>query len=91
MDRASFDRAALQDAGPYRIIIRDTREGVEMTPEDFDDLCRIHLCDWLEQVGRSQRWDYRQAAYRRLAERLGGIAEDTHRRIWGQAAAAAGV
>src|SRR5436305_1698838 len=64
MDRASFDRAALRDEGPFRFVDRLTREEVELTPEDFDDLCRIHLYDWLEQVGRSGNWDYRRAGYR---------------------------
>src|SRR5262249_36527926 len=71
MDRASFDRAIQLPSGPYRIVDRLTGETIEMTAEDFDDLCRIHLYDWMEQVARSKRWDYRRAAYQRMAERLG--------------------
>lgn len=74
MDRASFDAAAARGKPPYRFVNRVTGESVEQTPDDFDDLCRIHLYDWLEQVGRSQKWDYRRPAYRGLAERLGGEA-----------------
>src|SRR6266852_4114551 len=48
MDRASFDRAGEQSAGPYRIVDRLTGEPVELSPVDFDDLCRVHLYDWLE-------------------------------------------
>ena len=42
--------------------------------DDFDDLCRIHLFDWLEQVPRCRTWDYRRAVYRQMAERLGSAA-----------------
>src|SRR3954468_16887260 len=47
-------RAVLdQDAGPYGIRDRITGEAVDLTREDFDDLCRVHLFDWLEQAPRS--------------------------------------
>ena len=36
----------------------------------------IHLCDWLEQVARWANRDYRRDAFERMAQRLGGIAED---------------
>jgi hypothetical protein len=72
MDRASFDRAAEQDAGPYRILDRLTQREIEVSNEDFDDLARVHLCDWLEQVPRCKQWNYRREAYERLASRLGG-------------------
>jgi hypothetical protein len=75
IDRAFFDRTAEQQTGPYRVRDRLTGEVVELSTEDFDDLCRIHLFDWLEQVGRAQKWDYRRAAYRRLAQRLGAEAD----------------
>jgi hypothetical protein len=82
MDRASFDRAAEQAEGPYRILDRLTGEEVELSARDFDDLCRVHLYDWLEQVPRSQVWDYRRAGYRRLAERLGGVAQQAYDRVF---------
>src|SRR5437763_5403140 len=78
MDRASLDRAAGQTEGPYRIVDRRTGAAVELTPEDLDDLCRVHLYDWLEQVPRSRRWDYRRAGYRHMAERLGGAAQELY-------------
>ncbi len=34
----------------------------------------IHLYDWLEQVPRGKDWNYRRAAYRDMAVRLGGEA-----------------
>lgn len=74
MDRASFDRALGQNEEPYRIIDRLSGEEIALSQPDFDDLCRVHLYDWLEQVPRSKEWDYRRAAYRRMATRLGGAA-----------------
>lgn len=74
MDRASFDKAADQDTGPYVIRNRLTQEPIPLSDADFADLCRLHLCDWLEQVPRCKQWNYRRGAYRRLANRLGGVA-----------------
>jgi hypothetical protein len=74
MDRASFDRALESSAGPYRITDRLTGEKIALPEEDFNDLCRVHLYDWLEQVPRSKDWDYRRAAYKRMATRLGRTA-----------------
>jgi hypothetical protein len=71
MDRATFDRAVERGTPPFRFVDRITRQEVELNAEDFDDLGRIHLYDWLEQVGRSKVWDYRREGYRRLAERFG--------------------
>jgi hypothetical protein len=85
MDRASLDRALEQAEGPYRIIDRLTNEEVTLTQEDFDDLCRVHLYDWLEQVPRSRWWDYRPAAYRRMAERLSGVAQEEYDRVFATA------
>jgi hypothetical protein len=82
MDRASFDRAVDLVDGPYRIVDRITGESVSLAPDDFDDLCRVHLFDWLEQVPRSQEWDYRRSAYRKMAERLGPAAEAEYERIY---------
>lgn len=89
MDRASFDRAVEQGTEPYRFRDRLTGEEVVLSAADFDDLGRIHLYDWLEQVPRSQRgWDYRRAAYRRLAGRLGGVAVEAYERVFADAPAA---
>lgn len=88
MNRATFDRAVEQPAGPYWIVDRLTQEEVELSPEDFDDLCRVHLCDWLEQVERSKQWEYRRTGYRRMAERLRGIAQEAHAAVFAQEPAA---
>ena len=83
MNRASFDRALEEGVEPYKIINRITSEEIELSKADFDDLCRVHLFDWLEQVPRSREWDYRRAGYRKMAERLGGAAEASYERIFG--------
>ena len=77
MDRASFDRAARQEHGPYEFVDRN-KIAIKLSDEDFDDLCRLHLCDWLEQVPRSQQWGYRFEAYKHLATRLGGVAQEAY-------------
>jgi hypothetical protein len=85
MDRASFDRAAEQAEEPYRFVDRLTGEEVALWRHDFDDMCRVHLYDWLEQVPRSRLgWGYRRAAYRRMAERLGQTAQDAYARVFAQ-------
>jgi hypothetical protein len=72
MDRATLDAAVERGDGPYRVTDRLTGDEVTLSREDFDDLCRVHLFDWLEQVPRSRHgWGYRRATYRRMAERLG--------------------
>src|SRR4051794_11607735 len=71
MDRASLDRLLDRADGPYPILDRLDGGEVPLSRQDYDDLCRVHLLDWLEQVPRSQEWDYRRSAYRKMADRLG--------------------
>jgi hypothetical protein len=82
MDRATFDLALEQQGEPYRVLDRLSGEEVALSRADFDDLCRVHLYDWLEQVPRCREWDYRRAAYRRMAERLGDAAGAAYDRIF---------
>jgi len=83
LDRASLDRALDEDAESYRVRDRILCEEVPLSRDDFDDLCRVHLYDWLEQVPRSRLgWDYRRAAYRGMAERLGGTAREAYDRVF---------
>lgn len=86
MDRASFDDAVDRDTGPYQMRDRITNQEVALSPTDFDDLCRIHLYDWLEQVPRSIKWgwNYRRQTYRRMAARLGPVAEEAYQRVYAQ-------
>jgi hypothetical protein len=82
MDRSSLDAALDQPGELYPIINRLGGELIEMTAADFDDLCRVHLCDWLEQVPRSQKWDCRRRAYARMAQRLGPAPMDAWQRVY---------
>lgn len=82
MDRPSFDELVTRGDGPFRFRDCITGEEIELSPGDFDDLCRIHLCDWLEQVPRCKEWDYRREAYRAMAERLGGVALESYHRVF---------
>ena len=82
MDRTHFDAEILKTGGPYQILDRFTSREIDVSDEDFRDLCVVHLCDWLEQVERSKNWDYRRAAYRALAERLGGIVLESYDRVF---------
>jgi hypothetical protein len=82
MDRPAFDHALNQAEEPYRYVDRLTAAEILLSRVDFDDLCRIHLYDWLEQVPRSQQWDYRRPAYQRMAEWLGGVARESFERVY---------
>lgn len=91
MVRATLDRALEQETEPYRIALR-TGEEVQLTRQDFDDLCRVHLFDWLEQVARSEfGWGHRRLTFHRTAERLGGVAKETYSRVFAQEKAEAKV
>ncbi len=82
MDRAAFDESIQQTSGPYVVVNRITGERIDLEDSEFDRLVTLHLCDWLEQVARSAEWDYRRAAYRQMAERLGGVALEAQRRVY---------
>lgn len=82
MQRETFDAIVASDGESYVLTDRLTGEAVQLSRQDFDDLCRIHLYDWLEQVPRSQKWDYRREAYRSMAERLGSPALDLYDEVF---------
>jgi hypothetical protein len=90
MDSATFDQALQREKGPYVIRDRLSGEQVEMSEEDLADLCKVHLYDWLEQVPRSRKWDYRREAYRRMASRLGGVAQEAYDRVFATESATSG-
>jgi Domain of unknown function (DUF6817) len=90
MDRASFDALLTQAAGPYLLRNRETGEEMPLTRCELDDLCCVHLFDWLEQAPRSGfGWDYRRQAYRQMAERLGGQALEAYDQVFAAAPTAA--
>jgi hypothetical protein len=75
MDRSSLDALLDQSEGPFVLRNRESGDAMTLTRGEFDDLCCVHLFDWLEQVPRSRYgWDYRRDAYRRMAVRLGETA-----------------
>jgi hypothetical protein len=82
MDREHFDNEVLKKAGPEEFLDRYTGEVIELSHQDEADLNTIHLCDWLEQVGRSKDWNYRRAVYRKLAEQLGGVALESYDAVY---------
>jgi hypothetical protein len=82
MQRESFDKIVATTEEPFVFSDRLTGEQVRLSRKDFDDLCRIHLYDWLEQVPRSQIWNHRRAAYRQIAERLGQPAIETYEQVF---------
>ena len=51
---ASFDATVDRDERPYTMTDRFGGDQVEIAPDDFEDLCTIHLCDRLEQFPRSR-------------------------------------
>ncbi len=85
MDRETFDAQVLDQKEMHPIKHRVTGEVMTVLAADFEDLVRMHLCDWLEQVGRSKNWDYRKKAYQNMAERLGGVALEAFERVYAQA------
>ena len=82
IDRTFFDAQVLKSSGPYQILDRFVNSQIQVSDGDFQDLCIVHLCDWLEQVERGGDWDYRRTAYRELAKRLGGIALESYDRVF---------
>ena len=88
MDRASFDRLLDQTQETFSIRNRESGEAMQLTAREYDDLCCVHVFDWLEQAPRSSYGvDYRRAAYRRMAERAGGRAVEAHSVVLQQPAA----
>ncbi len=76
MDRATFDaevaRALESDADSFEIRDREGSPPIALNRQQLTDLAEVHVCDWLEQVERSDRgWGYRREAYRQMAELVG--------------------
>ena len=82
MLREPFYEQSSEDQGTYSIENRISGEIIEIDRAVYDDLCHLHLCDWLEQVARSDSWGFQRDEFRNLAKRLGGIAEETYDRVF---------
>jgi hypothetical protein len=88
MDRASLEALLTATDEPFPLGNRESGEIMPLSRREFDDLCRVHLFDWLEQAPRSRfGWDYRREAYRHMAERLGGPAVEAYDRVYALAPA----
>jgi hypothetical protein len=74
MHRDSFDEVVMRGTPPYRFIDRFTGDEIELQEDEFKDLCRLQVFDWLEQAPRSGWWHARRDVYVRMAETLGGSA-----------------
>jgi hypothetical protein len=86
MDRGSLDERLTQTSEPFVVRNRESGEAMALTRQEFDDLCCVHLFDWLEQAPRSRfGWDYRRDAYRQMAQRLGEWAVQAFERVYGAA------
>ena len=81
MDRNTLDAQIGKPFGPYTLSHRVTGHAISLSKAEFDDLVCVHLCDRLETLPRSRNWDYRRAAYRQMAERLGGVALADYRSV----------
>ena len=82
MTRTTFDETIERDEGPHSMVDRFTGERVEFSPQEFQDLLTMHLCDWLEQVERYGKWDSRRVAFRRMAEMLSGVALESYDEVF---------
>jgi hypothetical protein len=83
MDRSSLDQLLAQAEEPFLLRNRDSGETMPLTRRELDDLCCVHLFDWLEQAPRSRfGWDYRRKAYRQMAERLGSRTVHAYDRVF---------
>jgi (p)ppGpp synthase/HD superfamily hydrolase len=86
LTRESLD-ASLAAGGPPRLWDRFEDRPLEVTEEEFTDLITLHLCDRLEQVGRTGNWPMRRQAWENMARRLGGVALERWERVYSQAPA----
>lgn len=89
MDRATLDAQVREEKEQYPIRNRVTGETMALTKQEYEDVICLHLCDLLEQVERSNAWNSRRAAYRGMAERLGGVALESYDKVFAREPAAA--
>ena len=83
-----FDETVLNAQKRHRFVDRFTDEELQLSPDDFRDLCTIQICDWLEQVERLKWWDFRRDSFRRMAEWLGDVALEPYDRVFANESAA---
>lgn len=89
LTRESLD-ASVAAGGPPHLWDRFENRPLEVSDSEFTDLITLHLCDRLEQVGRSQNWDLRRQAWENMARRVGGVAFENWQRVYAQEALGVG-
>jgi hypothetical protein len=81
MDRQLMDQRIINRTTNYQVVNRETGETYDLPRADWDDLIRLHLCDWMEQLERMNWWDYRREGYAAMASHLGGTALQNYDRV----------
>ncbi len=84
LSRSSLD-SSVAEGGPPRVVSRTDGTPLALTEDEFTDLITLHLCDRLEQVHRTDSWDWRRTAWENMARRLGGIALERWHRVYDNA------
>ena len=78
MDRESFYGQVDQYQDDYQIKDRLAGGTIDLSHVEFEDLIRLHLCDFLEQCERTDHWHYKRETMRVMSERLGGAAREAY-------------
>lgn len=84
LTRESLD-GSVAAGGPPQLWDRFTNAPLAITEEEYTRLVTLHLCDRLEQIGRSRNWDHRRDAWENMARKLGGVALENWTRVFAQA------
>ena len=82
MLRDSLYAQQTKDKDTYVLTHRESGDAIEVDRKTFDALSTLHLCDWLEQVERSDRWDFQREKFYGIAKRLGGIPEASYDEVF---------
>ena len=82
IDYDEFDEELARGGEPFRMTSRLTGEPIELAKEELDDLLRVHLVDRLEQIPRSQAFEWRKDVFRQIADRLGPEARAEFDRVY---------
>jgi len=78
MDRESLFLQVDQYQDRYQIKDRFTDGDVSLSRAEFEDLMQLHLCDFLEQVERTNEWDYARKEIGIISKRIGGAAREAY-------------
>ena len=80
LTRDSLDQSVA--GGAAKLWSRFEDAPLPITPEEYQDLLTLHLCDRLEQVERMDNWDLRREAWGQMAQHAGGIAQERYERVF---------